>query len=176
MRDHVEDVIAYGADLVVYHEDDRLDRFRHQPYTEIVCDMARAGGDLAADGREETEWRDYDEPRYILFPATNNGRDLSALVQAELDSGLARLFGAVHRESVISNPVKIGTAGDKTEFERVLHMKRPDFSGFEYSTILCLDNPAGISTHRGVGDSGELRDARPRLRTRRRGRRLRDGH
>ncbi|MFB6187866.1 MAG: electron transfer flavoprotein subunit alpha/FixB family protein, partial [Halobacteriaceae archaeon] len=31
--------------------------------------------------------------------------------------------------------------GTKKMFDRVLHMKRPDFSGFEYSTILCLDNP-----------------------------------
>ncbi|RKS83698.1 electron transfer flavoprotein alpha subunit apoprotein [Haloarcula quadrata] len=140
--DHVEDVIAYGADLVVYYEDDRLDRFRHQPYTEIFCDMARAGGDLAADGREETEWKDYHEPRYTVFPATNNGRDLSALVQGELDSGLASDCSGLYIESaMISNPAKVGTAGDKKEFERVLHMKRPDFSGFEYSTILCIDKP-----------------------------------
>ncbi|EMA23712.1 electron transfer flavoprotein subunit alpha/FixB family protein [Haloarcula argentinensis] len=140
--DHVEDVIACGADLVVYHEDDRLDRFRHQPYTEIFCDMARAGGDLAAEGREEVEWKDYHEPRYTVFPATNNGRDLSALVQGELDSGLASDCSGLYIEStMISNPAKVGTAGDKEEFERVLHMKRPDFSGFEYSTILCIDKP-----------------------------------
>ncbi|GGK81749.1 electron transfer flavoprotein subunit alpha/FixB family protein [Haloarcula sebkhae] len=140
--DHVEDVVACGADLVVYHEDDRLDRFRHQPYTEIFCNMARAGGDLAVEGREEVEWKDYHEPRYTVFPATNNGRDLSALVQGELDSGLASDCSGLYIESaMISNPAKVGTAGDKKEFERVLHMKRPDFSGFEYSTILCIDKP-----------------------------------
>jgi electron transfer flavoprotein alpha subunit len=42
---------------------------------------------------------------------------------------------------LISNPAKTGEPGTKKEFERVLHMKRPDFSGFEYSTILCLDKP-----------------------------------
>ncbi|WP_336357784.1 electron transfer flavoprotein subunit alpha/FixB family protein [Haloarcula sp. CGMCC 1.6347] len=140
--DHVEDVIAYGADLVVYHEDPRLERFRHQPYTEIFCDMARAGGELAAEGREDVAWKDYHEPRYTVFPATNNGRDLSALVQGELDSGLASDCSGLYIESaMISNPAKVGTAGDKKEFERVLHMKRPDFSGFEYSTILCIDKP-----------------------------------
>jgi len=140
--DHVDDVIAYGADLVIYHEDDRLERFRHQPYTEIFCDMARAGGDLAAEGREEVDWKDYHEPRYTVFPATNNGRDLSALVQGELDSGLASDCSGLYIENaMISNPAKVGTAGDKKEFERVLHMKRPDFSGFEYSTILCIDKP-----------------------------------
>ncbi|MFU1782300.1 electron transfer flavoprotein subunit alpha/FixB family protein [Haloarcula japonica] len=140
--DHVEDVVAYGADLVVYHEDPRLERFRHQPYTEIFCNMARAGGEFAAEGREKVDWKEYHEPRYTVFPATNNGRDLSALVQGELDSGLASDCSGLYIENaMISNPAKVGTAGDKKEFERVLHMKRPDFSGFEYSTILCIDKP-----------------------------------
>ena len=141
---HAETCIACGADVVVYHEDERLDRFQHKAYTELFCDMARWGGDpLEGRGPDDAEWRAYDEPRYTLFPATNNGRDLSAQVQAELDSGLASDCSGLYIEnSVISNPVKTGQPGAKKEFERVLHMKRPDFSGFEYSTILCLDNPA----------------------------------
>jgi electron transfer flavoprotein alpha subunit len=146
--DLIDEVIAYGADVAVYHEDDRLGRFRHKPYTEIVADMARGGAEppnweTGDPGTEPTaEWRDYDKPRYFLFPATNNGRDLSAQVQAELDSGLASdCSGLTIEEELVSNPVKTGEPGEKVEFERVLHMKRPDFSGFEYSTILCLDNP-----------------------------------
>ena len=141
--DHVEEVTTLGADLVVYHEDERLERFRHTPYTEIVVDMMRAGGDLASDGHESVDWKDYHEPRYTLFPATNNGRDLSALVQGALDSGLASDCSGLYIESeIISNPAKVGQAGEKKEFDRVLHMKRPDFSGFEYSTILCIDKPS----------------------------------
>ena len=138
-----DECISYGADVVVYHEAPGLERFQHKPFTEIFCDMARgAGHPYVRDDRHEEAWREYDEPRYVLFPATNNGRDLSAQVQAELDSGLASDCSGLYIENtVISNPVKVGTAGDKKEFERVLHMKRPDFSGFEYSTILCLDNP-----------------------------------
>ncbi|WP_254271477.1 electron transfer flavoprotein subunit alpha/FixB family protein [Haloarcula marina] len=140
--DHVEDVTAYGADLVVYYEDSRLERFRHTSYTEIFCDMARAGGELASEGHEAVDWKEYHEPRYTIFPATNNGRDLSALVQGALDSGLASDCSGLYIENaMISNPAKVGTAGDKKEFGRVLHMKRPDFSGFEYSTILCIDKP-----------------------------------
>jgi len=128
-----EEAVAYGADRVVYHEDERLARFRHKPYTEIVCHMCR---DF------DQEWRDYHEPRYTIFPATNNGRDLSALVQGELDSGLASDCSDLYiDETMISNPAKTGVAGEKKEFERVLHMPRPDFSGFEYSTILCIDKP-----------------------------------
>ncbi len=128
-----KEAIAYGADRVVYHEDERLTRFRHKPYTEIFCHMCRDS---------DLEWRDYHEPRYTIFPATNNGRDLSALVQAELDSGLASDCSDLYIDSAsISNPAKTGTPGETKTFERVLHMPRPDFSGFEYSTILCIDKP-----------------------------------
>ncbi|WP_458187104.1 electron transfer flavoprotein subunit alpha/FixB family protein [Haladaptatus sp. NG-WS-4] len=132
MQELADECITLGADVAVYHDDDRLERFRHKPYTEIVADMARTDAD----------WKDYDKPRYFLFPATNNGRDLSAQVQGELDSGLASdCSGLTITDELISNPVKTGTPGEKVEFERILHMKRPDFSGFEYSTILCIDNP-----------------------------------
>ncbi|MEF8860405.1 MAG: electron transfer flavoprotein subunit alpha/FixB family protein [Haloarculaceae archaeon] len=138
-----EETIEYGADVAVYVEDDRLDRFRHKPYTEIFCDAARgAGHPYGREDRQDEDWRDYDEPRYTVFPATNNGRDLSALVQAELDSGLASDCSDLYITSaVISNPAKTGEPGTNRTFERVFHMKRPDFSGFEYSTILCLDKP-----------------------------------
>nr|WP_240137632.1 electron transfer flavoprotein subunit alpha/FixB family protein [Salinigranum salinum] len=139
---HAEECIALGADVVVVQEDERLERFRHKPFTEIFCDMARAADHPYGREKESQEWRDYDEPRYVIFPATNNGRDLSAQVQAELDSGLASdCSGLYIEDTVISNPVKTGKPGTKKTFERVLHMPRPDFSGFEYSTILCLDNP-----------------------------------
>jgi electron transfer flavoprotein alpha subunit len=141
---HTETVIEHGADVVVYQEDDRLDRFYHKPYTEIFCDMSRGVVPREDVGKVDSDedWRDYDEPRYTLFPATNNGRDLSALVQGELDSGLASdCSGLTIEDTVISNPAKTGEAGTKEEFERILHMKRPDFSGFEYSTILCIDKP-----------------------------------
>ncbi len=131
--DLAEEAIAYGADRVVYHEDERLERFRHKPYTELFAHMCR---DFDVD------WRDYHEPRYTVFPATNNGRDLSALVQGELDSGLASDCSDLYiDEAMISNPAKTGIPGDSVAFDRVLHMPRPDFSGFEYSTILCIDKP-----------------------------------
>ena len=128
-----EQAVAYGADRAVFHDDDRLERFRHKPYTEIMCHMARDW---------DVEWRNYHEPRYTIFPATDNGRDLSALVQGELDSGLASDCSDLYiQDAMISNPAKTGTPGDSKEFDRILHMPRPDFSGFEYSTILCIDKP-----------------------------------
>ncbi len=143
LGDLPEETIAYGADVVVTYEHDELGRFRHKPYGEVFCDMARgAGHPYGREDRHEEDWREYDEPRYVIFPATDNGRDLSAQVQAELDSGLASDCSDLYLDDVvISNPAKTGEAGEKKEFERVLHMPRPDFSGFEYSTILCLDSP-----------------------------------
>jgi len=143
IADLAEECIGYGADRVIYLDEERLTRFQHKPYTEIFCDMARNGDHpFGREGRPEDDWRDYDEPRYTVFPATNNGRDLSAMVQAELDSGLASDCSDLFIESAnISNPAKTGKPGETVEFDRVLHMKRPDFSGFEYSTILCLDKP-----------------------------------
>ncbi len=133
IADLADEAIAYGADRVVFHDDERLERFRHRPYTEIFCHACR---DWDAD------WRDYHEPRYTIFPATNNGRDLSALVQGELDSGLASDCSDLYIENAqISNPAKTGRPGETVTFEKVLHMPRPDFSGFEYSTILCIDKP-----------------------------------
>ncbi len=127
-----DECIGHGADIVIYTEHSSLSRFIHTAYTKVFCDMSRS----------RPKWKKYDEPRYVIFPATNNGRDLSAQVQAELDSGLASDCSDLYIENiVITNPVKTGMPGAKKNFERVLHMKRPDFSGFEYSTILCLDNP-----------------------------------
>jgi len=156
VADLTEECLAYGADRVVYHEDERLGRFRHKPYTEILCHMCRDW---------ETDWRDYHEPRYTLFPATNNGRDLSALVQGELDSGLASDCSGLYIEDAdISNPAKTGTPGESRTFEKVLHMKRPDFSGFEYSTILCIDKPHRDFHPQGgsvIPGSFEMPDAEP---------------
>jgi electron transfer flavoprotein alpha subunit len=124
-------------------EDERLDRVLVKPYTEIFCDLTRgAHHPFARDDAVGYDWHGYDAPRYVMFPATNNGRDLSATVQAELDSGLASDCSDLYIEpELISNPAKTGEPGTKKEFERIFHMKRPDFSGFEYSTILCIDKP-----------------------------------
>jgi len=143
MDDLAEEAIAYGADVAVYLNDDRLERFLHKPYTEAFCDMCRGEGHpFGREDKQTYAWHGYDEPRYTVFPATNNGRDLSATVQAELDSGLASDCSDLYiTKCTISNPAKTGEPGTKKEFDRILHMKRPDFSGFEYSTILCIDKP-----------------------------------
>jgi len=122
--------IQRGADVVYIGDHPELATFRLEPATRVVAGMARAKDANKA----------YDKPRYFLFPATHNGRDLSATVLAELESGLASDCNKLYIEDIpIKHPVK--TPGGERIFERTLGMKRPDFSGFEWSTILCLNDP-----------------------------------
>lgn len=124
-----KEAIEYGADIAYVAEHDELEIFRLWPYTTVTTTAA-----TLTDG-----YKDYDKPRYFLFPATNNGRDLSATVAGCLDTGLASDCDELYIEDVeIKHRFKTG--GDPHVFERILHMVRPDFSGFEHSTILCLDN------------------------------------
>ncbi|MDX1612376.1 MAG: electron transfer flavoprotein subunit alpha/FixB family protein, partial [Candidatus Thermoplasmatota archaeon] len=125
-----QEAIEHGADIAYVAEHPELEVFRLWPYTRVVAEAALMNDD----------YKDYDKPRYFLFPATNNGRDLSATVAGRLDTGLASDCDELYIEDVeIKHRFKTG--GDPQVFERILHMVRPDFSGFEHSTILCLDNP-----------------------------------
>lgn len=125
-----EQAVSYGADVVYCCDHPELQWFRIEPYTRITARMATGKDD----------YKSYDKPRYFLFPATHNGRDLSATVLAELDAGLASDCNQLHIEDATFSH-KIKTGGVEKKFERLLHMKRPDFSGYEWSTILCLDDP-----------------------------------
>ncbi|MFA5861855.1 MAG: electron transfer flavoprotein subunit alpha/FixB family protein [Candidatus Thermoplasmatota archaeon] len=121
--------LEYGADIVIQLDDPELEYFRLEAYTHALY-----GASIRAAG-----W-DYDKPRYFLFPATHNGRDLSATYCAEAETGCASDCNKLYIEDP---PIKhrFKTGGNELVLERILHMKRPDFSGFEWSTILCIDNP-----------------------------------
>jgi electron transfer flavoprotein alpha subunit len=121
--------VEHGADVVVQLDHPELEHFRLEPYTHALY-----GASIRSAG-----W-DYDKPRYFLFPATHNGRDLSATYCAEAETGCASDCNKLYIENP---PIKhrFKTGGNEVVLERILHMKRPDFSGFEWSTILCIDNP-----------------------------------
>ncbi|MBI4369404.1 MAG: electron transfer flavoprotein subunit alpha/FixB family protein [Elusimicrobia bacterium] len=126
----VKEALGRGADRVYAADHSELKDIRMQPYTKIIANMSR----------QKDAHKNYDKPRYFLFPATNNGRDLSSTVLAELESGLASDCNKLYiKETTISHRAK--TDGTPRVFYRILHMKRPDFSGYEWSTILCLDSP-----------------------------------
>lgn len=124
-----DEAIRRGADIAYVADHPELEVFRLAPATKVVADAA-----------QDKDTTGYDKPRYFLFPATNNGRDLSATVAGALDTGLASDCNLLYIEDVeIKHKVKTG--GEPKVLPRILHMKRPDFSGFEWSTILCIDNP-----------------------------------
>jgi electron transfer flavoprotein alpha subunit len=117
-----------GADVAYFADTPELSRFRIEPYTAVLAQLAM---DRARNG--------YDKPHYFLYPATHNGRDLSATVCAVLEAGCASDCNKLYIEDVpMRHPLKTG--GQEAVLRAVLHMKRPDFSGFEWSTILCLDD------------------------------------
>jgi electron transfer flavoprotein alpha subunit len=128
------EALERGADVVYVCDHPSLDHFILEPQTKLVA--------AAAMGKDE--YKKYDKPRYFLFPATNNGRDISATSMAALDSGLASDCNVLYiSDEPIKHPVKTrrGEAIEEILYPRILHMKRPDFSGFEWSTILCIDDP-----------------------------------
>jgi electron transfer flavoprotein alpha subunit len=81
----------------------------------------------------------FEKPRYMFFAADSIGRHLSATVLADLDSGLA---SDVNKLSINDLEIKHQhkTKGVAIQYDKVLEMYRPDFSGFLWTTILCLDN------------------------------------
>jgi len=129
-----QSAIEHGADVVYTCDHAELEHFRLEPYTKLLA--------KAATGKDA--YKTYDKPHYFLFPATNNGRDLSATAMAALESGLASDCNLLYIQDIpIKHPVKTrrGEAIEEIVYPRILHMKRPDFSGFEWSTILCIDDP-----------------------------------
>src|SRR5438552_827380 len=121
--------LDHGADVVVQLDHPELEHFRLEPYTHAMVQACT----------QKAVWG-CDKPRYALFPATHNGRDLSATFCAEVETGCASDCNKLYIEDA---PIKhrFKTGGNEMKLERILHMKRPDFSGFEWSTILCIDNP-----------------------------------
>jgi electron transfer flavoprotein alpha subunit len=75
----------------------------------------------------------------MFFAADSIGRQLSSTVMAELESGLASDINKLVIEDLeIKHEHK--TKGQPVVYEKTLEMYRPDFSGFLWTTILCLDN------------------------------------
>lgn len=128
------EALERGADVVYFCDHPSLDQFILEPQTKLVA--------KAAMGKDE--YKKYDKPRYFLFPATNNGRDMSATAMAAMESGLASDCNLLYiSDEPIKHPVKTrrNEVIQEILYPRILHMKRPDFSGFEWSTILCIDDP-----------------------------------
>ena len=132
-----KELIEIGADSVIYCDHPQLKEIRNTIYTKIISQIAN---DKEIGGQIESEYAaDFKRPRYMFFAADSIGRHLSSTVLAELDSGLASDINQLVVEDIeMSHQQKTG--GAKETYEKTLEMYRPDFSGFLWTTILCLDN------------------------------------
>ncbi|HXX06386.1 MAG TPA: electron transfer flavoprotein subunit alpha/FixB family protein [Candidatus Bathyarchaeia archaeon] len=132
-----ESLISHGADAVVYSDNPELKHVRNTIYTKVISQIAL---DKDVSMQIEPEYAtQFKKPRYMFFAADSIGRHLSATAMAQLESGLASdINKLVIGDIQMTHQSKTG--GKPTTYEKTLEMYRPDFSGFLWTTILCLDN------------------------------------
>jgi electron transfer flavoprotein alpha subunit len=136
VRKLCEELIFYGADAVIYADSPELRYRRNLIDTKVISQIARST-DLVAKFSDTSS--EFVKPRYMFFAADSIGRHLSSTVLAELESGLASDINKLVIEDLeIKHEHK--TKGQTMKYEKTLEMYRPDFSGFLWTTILCLDN------------------------------------
>ena len=137
IKELIEPLIAQGADAVVYVDNPELRYVRNTIYTKVISQIA-LNREVAAQIEPEYATQ-FKKPRYMFFAADSTGRHLSATVMAQLESGLASdINKLVIGDIQMTHQSKTG--GKPITYEKTLEMYRPDFSGFLWTTILCLDN------------------------------------
>jgi electron transfer flavoprotein alpha subunit len=137
IKELCEELIYYGADAVICVDNPHLKYPINLIDTKVIGQVARDRVCVSKISPEYSEG--FKKPRYMFFSADNIGRHLSATVLAELESGLASDINKLVIEDLeIKHEHK--TKGLLTRYPKTLEMYRPDFSGFLWTTILCLDN------------------------------------
>ena len=137
MISQCDTLISYGADAVIYADNPELRYYRNTLYTRVISQIAtdkECSKKISLTYSEE-----FNRPRYMFFSADDTGRHLSATVLAELESGLASDINKLVIDDIeLKHEHK--TKGQTEKYYKTLEMYRPDFSGFLWTTILCLDN------------------------------------
>lgn len=137
IKDLSKELIEHGADVVVSVDHPEVKDIRNIIYTKIISQIS-IDKEIAAKV-EPTYASQFKKPRYMFFAADSIGRHLSSTVLVELDSGLASdINKLVIRDLEVTHQIK--TVGKPVNYKKTLEMYRPDFSGFLWTTILCLDN------------------------------------
>jgi len=136
VRPLCEELLFFGADAVVYADSPELNS-RNLIDTKVISSIAKDKSLIKEISPEYYEH--FQRPRYMFFAADNIGRQLSSTVMADLESGLASDINKLVIEDLeIKHEHK--TKGKPIVYKKTLEMYRPDFSGFLWTTILCLDN------------------------------------
>lgn len=160
--DHlVQELYAYGADLVYVASDPLLEKYTTDGYAKVITEAVRTY-----------------KPEIVLFGATHIGRDLAPRIAARLDTGLTadctRLD--VNTGNYIDYLEKYTTMStkdmDRNDGNKNLKQTRPAFGGNLMATIICPSRRPQMSTVRpGVmdrldkveGRKGERIDLKPEL-------------
>jgi len=137
IKNFSKELIEYGADAVVCADHPELKDLRNTIHTKVISQIAL---DKEIASRIEPDYaKEFKKPRYMFFAADSIGRHLSSTVLVELESGLASdINKLVIHDMTVTHQIK--TEGKPTLFKKTLEMYRPDFSGFLWTTILCLNN------------------------------------
>ena len=137
VRPLCEELLFFGADAVVYADSPKLKNSRNLIDTKVISSIAKDNSLIKEISPEYSDH--FQRPRYMFFAADNIGRQLSSTVMADLESGLASDINKLVIEDLeIKHEHK--TKGKPIMYKKTLEMYRPDFSGFLWTTILCLDN------------------------------------
>ncbi|MDQ6723200.1 MAG: electron transfer flavoprotein subunit alpha/FixB family protein [Thermoproteota archaeon] len=131
-----QELIYQGADVVICADHPELCYHRNLLYTKIIRQIAT---DMTCAEQISSSSSTFQKPRYMFFSADDTGRHLSSTVMAELESGLASdINKLVISDLELRHEHK--TKGKPIVYKKTLEMYRPDFSGFLWTTILCMDN------------------------------------
>lgn len=137
IRKLCDELIHYGADAVIYADHPNIVYPINKIDTKIIIQIVTDPNPVKKFSPESA--KEFRKPRYMFFSADNLGRHLSSTVLAGLESGLASDIN-----KLVINDIDIRhehkTKGQTLRYEKTLEMYRPDFSGFLWTTILCLDN------------------------------------
>ena len=137
IRPLCEELLFFGADAVVYADSPELKNSRNLIDTKVISSIAKDNSLIKEISPEYSNH--FQRPRYMFFAADNIGRQLSSTVMADLESGLASDINKLVIEDLeIKHEHK--TKGKPIVYKKTLEMYRPDFLGFLWTTILCLDN------------------------------------
>lgn len=127
-------LIEHGADFVICADHPDLKYVRNTIYTKVISQIAQD-----EQVASQISPLNFKKPRYMFFGADSIGRHLSSTALVELDSGLASDINKLEVNDIkLTHQHK--TDGKPIVYEKTLEMYRPDFSGFLWTTILCLDN------------------------------------
>jgi len=137
IKDFSKTLIEHGADVVVCADHPELKDMRNTIHTKVISQIALDKEIISKIDPDDAE--QFKKPRYIVFAAESMGRHLSSTVLVEIESGLASdINKLVIKDLTVTHQIK--TEGKPVDFKKTLEMYRPDFSGFLWTTILCLNN------------------------------------